>query len=50
MRIKHVAKFIFTHFNINLLRNKFEFLAKFVNGKVNILNISEPCWLPNGSV
>ena len=50
MRIKHVTKFIFAHFNINLLRNKFELLAKFVIDKVNILNVSETCWLPNGPV
>ena len=41
MCIKHVDKLIFTHLNINSLRNKFEFLVKFVKSKVDILMISE---------
>ena len=39
MRIKHVNKLIFTHFDISLLRNKVEFLVEYVKGKVDILMI-----------
>ena len=41
MRIKHVNKLIIAHLNINSLRNKFEFLVEFIQGKFDILMISE---------
>ena len=34
-------KLIFAHLNINSVRNKFEFLAEQIKGKINILMISE---------
>ena len=39
MRIMHVNKLIIADLNINYLRNKFEFLVKFISGKVDILMI-----------
>ena len=34
-------KLIFAHLNINSIRNKFEFLAEQIKGKIDILMISE---------
>ena len=42
MRINHVSQLIFTHLNINPLRNnKFEFFVEFVGSKVNILSFQK---------
>ena len=39
MRIRHV-KLIIPYLNINFLRNKFQFLVKFIRGEVDILNFN----------
>ena len=39
IRSDNVNKLIFAHLNINCIRNKFEFLAMQVKGKVDILMI-----------
>ena len=41
MGIKHVKKLIIAHMNMNSLRKKFELLAEFIRGKVDILMVSE---------
>ena len=41
MRSDNTNKLIFAYLNINPIRNKFEFLATQVEGKIDILMISE---------
>ena len=41
IRSDNVNKLIFPHLNINSIRNKFEFLATQVKGKIDILMIAE---------
>ena len=41
IRSDNANKLIFAHLNINSIKNKFEFLATQVQGKINIFMISE---------
>ena len=41
LRLKNVNRIIFAHININSIRNKFHLLTSNINGKIDILMISE---------
>ena len=41
LRLKNVNKLIIAHFNINSLRNKFEFLISLIKYNIDVLMISE---------
>ena len=41
LRLKNINRIIFAHININSIRNKFHLLTSNLNGKIDILMISE---------
>ena len=41
IRVKNTNRIIFAHLNINSIRNKFEMISDLVNGRIDILLISE---------